>query len=383
MRIVFISDWFAERMGYAENSLPKAMASLGEDVHVVAANVQPYFNSPMYAETYEPFIGPAVVPVGVRTIDGVTLHRLPHQMVAGRLRIRGLIPTLARLRPDVVQTFEVASIATYEAAAARRFLQYRLFVESHLHRSVFNEQKPQWQLAASFVLGSLVGHVAERCFAISSDVADIAVERLGIPSRKVSVCSLGVDTQLFRPPTPEERQSARARFGWSAEERVFVYTGRFAADKGPQLLAEAIATLNDAGFQCRGLFVGSGTRGEVEAIRQMRGCVIHQFVPAQELPPFYWGADVGVWPRQESTSQLDAAACGLPIIISDKVHVSERVDGNGLQYREGDVGDLMKNMRTLDDGVLRRNLGSVGSSKMRERFSWLQTARARIEEYRG
>lgn len=35
MQIAIVSDWFSEKMGYAENFLPKAMASLGHEVHLV------------------------------------------------------------------------------------------------------------------------------------------------------------------------------------------------------------------------------------------------------------------------------------------------------------------------------------------------------------
>ena len=86
MRIAIISDWFSEKMGYSENCLPKALAALGHEVHLVTSDAQVYFDSPFYAETYEPFIGPPVVPTGVRDHDGYVLHRLPHGRFRGRLQ---------------------------------------------------------------------------------------------------------------------------------------------------------------------------------------------------------------------------------------------------------------------------------------------------------
>ena len=35
------------------------------------------------------------------------------------------------------------------------------------------------------------------------------------------------------------------------------------------------------------------------------------------------GAEIGIWPTQESTSQLDALACGLPIIINENTGTPE------------------------------------------------------------
>src|SRR5687767_2406871 len=101
-------------MGYAENCMPRAVASLGHDVHVVSANVQPYWDSPSYAQTYQPFLGPPIVPVGESVLDGFRLHRLAHGRVLGRLRIRGLASKLRALRPQVVQTFETAALSSYE-----------------------------------------------------------------------------------------------------------------------------------------------------------------------------------------------------------------------------------------------------------------------------
>src|SRR5436309_489248 len=155
MRIALISDWFSEKMGYAENCLPKAMASLGHDIHLVCANVQPYFDSPSYQQTYEPFIGPPVVSSGTAHLDGFVLHRLPHQVLMGRLRIRGLLAKLRKLRPAVVQTFEVAALSTYEAALARPLLRYKLFLETHFHASVFPRRLPGWQLASAWILGRI------------------------------------------------------------------------------------------------------------------------------------------------------------------------------------------------------------------------------------
>jgi glycosyltransferase involved in cell wall biosynthesis len=378
LRIVFISDWFAEKMGYAENCLPKAMASLGHEVHVVSANVQPYWDSPSYASTYRSFLGPPVVAEGETSLDGFRLHRLPHGRFLGRLRIRGLLGSLRALRPDVVQTFEVAALSSYEAALGRPLVGYRLFAESHLHASVFGD-KPRWQLQAARSCGRAMGLAVERCYAISSDVARIAVEQLGMPAEKVEICSLGVDTQAFRPTKdPAARRATRQRLGFATEEIVCVYSGRFSGEKGPQLLADAVERL---GPPFRGLFVGGGTPPEVDGIRARLGCVVHPFVAARDLPALYQAADIGVWPKQESTSQLDAAACGLPIVISDRVHVTERVEGNGLTYREGDVEDLAARLGQLSGADRREQLGQAGARKMQERFSWLAIAAARVRAY--
>ena len=394
MRIVIISDWFSEKMGYAENCLPKALAALGHDVHVVTTDAQIYFDSPDYAATYEPFIGPAVVSTGVKTLDGYTLHRLPHAHWRGRLRIAGLYGLLKEIRPDIVQTFEVGNLSTLEAALAQPRLGYRLFLESHVHASVFGKD---WRVASKkrrlkragyrHVVGAFISGRSRKCYPISEDAAEIAIGLYGIARSKVEVCSLGVDTELFRPPASVQaiatRREIRARLGYEEGDVVCIYTGRFAAPKGPQVLADAIAQLAGAGEPFKGLFVGGGTDAEVSGLRASAGCQVVPFMPSRDLPPYYWAADIGVWPKQESTSQLDAAAAGLPIILSDQITVLERVAGNGLTYRQGDADDLAERIRSLASPAIRRELGAAGSDKMRARFSWLQIAENRARDYAG
>jgi glycosyltransferase involved in cell wall biosynthesis len=381
MRIVIISDWFAEKMGYAENCLPKALASLGHEVHLVTSNVQVYFNSATYKEIYEPFIGPGVVSCGVKEFDGYTLHRLPYAQWRGQLYIKGLLRRLFAIQPQIVQTFDVLSLTTYEAALAKPFLGFKLFLESHMHASVFHPATRRGGIRERFnwlVYGATIGHLvsslSEKCYPISIDAADVAVRFFGVERRKVNICSLGVDTDLFRQVSDEASQRVRLQLrqqlGFSESDIVCIYTGRFSKDKNPLCLAQAIGSLVAHGEPFRGLFVGSGTQTDVVAIQACPGCVVHPFVPVLELPPFYWAADIGVWPKQESTSQLDAAACGL-----------ERTDGNGLTYDEGDVFDLAQTIRMLADPNLRRRMGDIGSRKMREHFSWDRIAGQRIQDY--
>jgi glycosyltransferase involved in cell wall biosynthesis len=79
---------------------------------------------------------------------------------------------------------------------------------------------------------------------------------------------------------------------------------------------------------------------------------------------------------------IDAAACGLPIVISNKVQAMERVDGNGLTYVENDVNDLAAVIKKLKDASLRSQLGNFGVSKIQNNYSWDKIAKERIEDYK-
>ena len=392
MKIAIISDWFSEKMGYAENCLPKALASLGHEVHLITSNAQTYFNSPTYKETYEPFIGPGIVTCESRKLDGYTLHRLPYGQWLGRLRIRGLRQKLNELCPQIVQTFDVTSLTTLEAAMSKLSVGYELFLESHLHASVFPlalgrgslRDRIYWTLYAN-TFGRFVSKLTKKCYPISTDAAEIVIRFFGIDSGKVNVIPLGVDTDLFCPPDTDVAQQTRKQLrqllGFATNEVVCVYTGRFSKDKNPLCLAHAIGKLVAEGGAFRGLFVGNGPAEDVTAIRHTPGCVVHPFVPTSDLPPYYWAADIGIWPKQESTSQLDAAACGLPLILSNQIKVLERVEGSGLLYLEDNPDDLAYQIMQLSSPQTRRRMGENGMQKVRNHFSWVKIAQRRLQEY--
>lgn len=391
MRIVVVSDWFSEKMGYIENCLPKAMAALGHEVHVVASNSQVYYGTPQYDAVYRDFLGPGLVACGVKELDGYVLHRLPLTTRFGQYRISGLVKALRSIRPDIVQTFTPSTPSTVEAALAGRLVGYKFFTGAHACASVFSASLQQgnagrWERLLSWrraALGRLVSQFTEKCYPATLDCKDIAVRFYGVPGNRTEVCPLAVDTDLFKPALDHtamnERNSTRSKLGFKPSEIVCVYTGRFTDAKNPLCMARAVAELTSRGESIRGAFVGGGP--QQEAIEALPGCLVLSFVPVWELPSVYRACDIGVWPRQESTSMLDAAACGLPIVVSDRVLAVERVKGNGKMYRENDVGDLVKCLLGLRDEGIRHQLGANGAKKISSGYSWALVAKRRLEDY--
>ncbi len=390
MRIVFLAEWYSSGMGYAENQLTKAMASLGPEVHLVTSNAQVYFNSPTYKETYESFLGPPIVECGTSQVDGYTLHRLPFSFIRHRyLTLNGLRNKLQEIQPDIVHNFDVTSYTNWQLLWAKCFVPFKLFLECHTHASVFplaKEQHPKLNLPQNIrkTVGRLLGIFSEKCYPISIDSGDIAHRFYGIPSRKMEIVSLGVDTELFHPVRTKEDQQARetlrVKLGVTPEEILCIYTGRFSPSKHPLCLAQAVTHARQLGHPVRGLFVGGGE--QEQQILANDGNIVQSWVKAKELPGYYRAADIGVWPREESTSQLDAASCGLPLIISDGTQVPERIDGNGLVYKHDDAQDLAQQILRLNEPARRKNLGHVGREKVEQNYSWKSIAQYHLERYR-
>jgi glycosyltransferase involved in cell wall biosynthesis len=391
MRIVLISEVFARNMGYLENILPKYLARLGAEVDVIACSLAPNYRQDPRRETYRNFHD-AIPPGSVETLEGFRLHVVGHTRTLGHVRLLGLDRKLGELRPHIVQTMTPIGWIAVDAAVNRMRLGYRLFSGCHYHASVFPLAQKQAGpldperlrcLAERGAHGRAASWLTEKCYAISPDCAEVAARFFGVPRKKIEICPLGVDTEMFHPicgrDEVEARNELRHRLGFREEEIVCVYSGRFTPDKNPLLLARAVAELNQAGEPFRGLFVGHGNEGE--EIARCAGCVVHPFVPVGELAAFYRASDIAVWPAQESMSMLDAAACGRPVIANDRMGDAERLTGCGLQYCLCDARDLAEKIRSLRSAAVREGLGSRGAWRMQEEYSWEAIAARRLADY--
>jgi glycosyltransferase involved in cell wall biosynthesis len=393
MKIVLVSAFYSEGMGYSENCLPKALASLGHDVHVITSNLNVYGNLPDYNKTYESFLGSADQGIGEFEIDGYTVHRLPATLLMGYVYIKTMYKKLMAISPDVVQVTEIASLNTFNLVLLKPFIKFSLFTETHQHLSVVkpyvkNKKGYFVKRLAYYLTRTLPSAIAslfvEKCYAISPDCADVAHEFYGVPRRKLKIQPLGTDTDLFHPAVSEEemksREELRSQLGYSGKDIVCIYSGRFSNDKNPLLVAESVEKLAGEGLPFHALFIGEGTQGG--QIHNCHNAQVLSFMKHHMLAEYYRIADIAVWPTQESISMLDAAASALPLVVSDQIGEIDRVDGNGRTFKEGEINDLCKVLHELGDELTRTTLGKIGRKKMDKSYSWNNIAISVTKDYR-
>jgi glycosyltransferase involved in cell wall biosynthesis len=391
LRIVIVNAVYSEGMGYSENCLPKALATLGHEVHVVTSTYNVYGNEAIYDATYTGFLGPRQAPAGTKMVDGYTVHRLRATLVGGYVWTPGIMGTIRELRPDIVHCIEIGSLQAFAVAALRVVSDFKLFSETQQTMSVVKPymrfpggnpiKKLVYRLTRTLP-GFLSSLVIEKVYAVTPDCGEVGQRFYGVPAAKMKYVSLGTDTDRFFPAESArdlaEREALRQRLGLGAGEIVCIYTGRFTTDKNPLVLARAVAALRDQGKPFRSLFVGEGM--QKEDILATNAAVV-PFMTNESLAAYYRAADIAVWPTQESMSMLDAAASGLPVVVSDQTGEPDRVRGNGLLYRENDVEDLAKTLLTLEDPARRQALGAAGRRRMVNSFSWLRYARSVEQDF--
>jgi glycosyltransferase involved in cell wall biosynthesis len=386
LKIVIVSAFYSDGMGYSENCLPKALAKLGHEVHLVTSTYNAYGNQSLYDITYLEFLGPRKVAPGTRVVDGYCVHRLESHLLSGYVVIDGMSAIVRALKPDIVHSLEIASLQTFRLAALRPFVGFKLFTETHQTMSVtrpyMRRKHGEWVKRAVYRLtrtfpSFLASLAMEACYAVTPDCGEVARRFYGVPASKVKLLSLGADTDMFHPVETDEdraaRRTVRARLGYASDDIVCVYTGRFTEDKNPLALAMAIDRLAEIDRRYRGLFIGDGA--QKAQIAACRNTTILSFMKHEKLAQHYRAADIGIWPRQESMSMIDAAASGVPIVVSNRIGEPGRVIGNGKMYEENDVASLVEALRSFASESERNAYGAVGRQKMLDSFSWNSFAR--------
>jgi D-inositol-3-phosphate glycosyltransferase len=216
----------------------------------------------------------------------------------------------------------------------------------------------------------------------------------GAAAARVRVVPCGVDPALFRPL---DRQAARRGIGVGDNERVVLYVGRFAPEKGLERLLRAVALLAHLPRLRLVVVGGEGDAdpqaGRMRALAQSAGVADRVLftgrVEHTELPAFYSAANTLALPSSyESFGMvgLEALACGTPVAATRVGAMDELITPG----RDGWIADgftpaalAQAIERTLalpeaatDDGRARIRRAALGCS-------WSRVAREVLQVYRG
>ncbi|MFH1169940.1 MAG: glycosyltransferase family 4 protein [Chloroflexota bacterium] len=386
MRIVHVIDYFQPRLGYQETFLAREHARLGHDVCVITSD---RYNPVVYSgNAAGPMLGKRIVGAGSSVEEGIKVWRLRALFeVPHAIWLRGLEDKIRELGPEMVIVHGVVNFSAIRIARMRRGGgAFKLVYDDHM--TFANSLSPMRALYPLFRLAfsPSVQQAADALVAILPESRQFMHVRYGIPLERIAVIPLGADDELFRFDA-DARREVRRQLGLDDDDVVFVYAGKIIPDKRLGLLVEAVASLVSDGDKVKVMIAGSGAAPYMAELKQAikaRGLggrfVWHGAVPNEQLYRIYSAADAAVWPYGASIGQREAMACGLPLVISEDSGVTELVENdNGLLFRDGDAGDLARQMGRLLDTGLRQEMGRRSRRLVADRFSWRVIARQFLE----
>lgn len=168
-----------------------------------------------------------------------------------------------------------------------------------------------------------------RCFAVSQRLADDLARVHGLPRETIRVAPNGVGPDTFNPETRRWRPSVRTELGLGDDTLLALFIGGIWWEKG---LHVALRALGQAQAQWHLLVVGDDD--DAGAFEQMAADLglatrVH-FVGRTDRPAAMYGAaDCLVLPSRFEgfpLVTLEAAACGLPVLISEEAHPGDLID---------------------------------------------------------
>jgi glycosyltransferase involved in cell wall biosynthesis len=256
-----------------------------------------------------------------------------------------------------------ASQATV-AWCRRHGVPYVLLVESNER-----DARPGWRRTVkNAVVPMVVGRAAE--VLVVGSLARESMRARGVPDDRISVVANTVDVARLAEAADAlapRRNTLRAEVGIDADDVVVLSVARLAPEKGLDTLVRAAAAAGEPRLVVA--LAGSGPERErLASLATELGVrlVLLPDIPWERIVERYAVADVfALLSRHEPWGVVvnEAAACGLPLVLSDRVGAAYDllVDGrNGRLVPADDAGAAGDALRELTaDPALRRAMGAA------------------------
>ena len=379
MRVLYCTDTYPPQINGVSivTALSvRGMSRLGWSCAVVA----PRYPAEAHALWCE---GSAASEAELVSLPSLPLPRYPEVRMA--LPNLGAVHRLvARFRPDLIHCeteFCVGRLGQLAAARAR------VPVVSSYHTD-FARYADAY--GAPWLRNSVSGYLARfhrrsRRIYTPSSVSRADVLGFGVPD--VEVWGRGVDAEMFHP---SRRSQAFRRSLGAAAAFVFVYVGRLATEKGPELILEAFRLTAAALPPGSVHLVMAGTGPKEAELRAMApaGVTFLGFLDRRtQLPELYASSDAFVFASVTETLGLvvlEAMASGLPVIAAPAGGVRDhlRHGENGLEYPPSYTGRMAQAMTTLATNRELAERLALGARRTAETLTWQREMERLDRSYR-
>jgi glycosyltransferase involved in cell wall biosynthesis len=277
----------------------------------------------------------------------------------------GIVGALTDIRPSVVV---VSGWSTFASQAAIAWcgitdIPYVLVVESH-----DENPRPGWRRT---VKGSVVPPVVQRSAGVlvTGTLARDSMIARGAPPERVHLFANTVDVEEFgrrADALAAGRDELRSGIGAGDKDVVVLCVARLSREKRLDVLVRAVAAADDPNL----LLVLAGDGPERRSLHWQAGelgvrIALLGDVDWERIVELYVAADVFTLLSERETWAVvvnEAAACGLPLVLSDQVgaaHDLLRRGENGALVAPGDVDATADALRALAaDTELRRAQGA-------------------------
>lgn len=173
----------------------------------------------------------------------------------------------------------------------------------------------------------------------------------------------GVNHNIFYQ---KDKKKMRKKLQFSQEDFIVIFVGRFIELKGLERLCAALKKINNKNIKA--IFIGEGN------LKPNYDSIIYEgTVDHSELPDYLSASDIFVLPTRTEgccNAIIEALACGLPVISSNKLFNDEILDETcSIRINEMDVNEIQDAIEELYNNDKKRKQLSNGAIKKSEQLN--------------
>lgn len=193
--------------------------------------------------------------------------------------------------------------------------------------------------------------------------------------KDIKLFPLGIDSNFFT--SLPSKKSARTKFGLNINDYILLFLGRFAKTKGLGLLIESFYIFAKLKKNAKLLLVGRDDgylKKMYVLIKQYHleeKIIVHEALYGQDRLKAYCSADVFVFTpvvyEETSTACLEALACNLPVITTNKATIPYFNKTDGVLETKDTKKDVMNALETL---YYSQKEIKINRKKLKEYFDW-------------
>jgi len=239
---------------------------------------------------------------------------------------------------------------------------------------------------------------SERKLAVGCDGLVVATQKekeylrqYDVPGDKITVIPCGVDLHRFKPV---DKPSARRQLGFSGDDFMVLFVGRYAPVKGLHRLLEAVGRLTHLPGLRLVIIGGDGPhtsmfrqlKAEAAALDIQDRVIFAGRVDQETLPQYYSAADVLAVPSYYESFglvALEALACGTPVVTTP-VGAMEKIVKDGVTGYVARDTDPAHFARLIEAIWVKQQENRLSPSKIRAsvtEFTWARSASLLLEAY--
>lgn len=299
----------------------------------------------------------------------------------------------------VRERFTVVHVHTPVAAIAARLaaaLAGVPIVFYTAHGFYFHERMPRLQRWLHIAMEALLARLTTELLTVSSEDAALARRLQFKPTARIHAIGNGVDTQRFVPPTQEQKQVQRSRFGLDPQAVVIGIVARLVAEKGYGELLEAFARLamhvQEAQLLLCGARLASDHAGLVDSkLLDLQAAFPGRVVTTggiDDPESAYQAIDIFClpsWREGLPYTVIEAMLTGLPVVATNIRGCREQVvpEVTGLLVPPQDVASLAAALeRLLLNPQLRRQWGAAGRQRALALYDQESVLQHQLDVYR-